>query len=736
MNHAPLLEPLDVVQERRRMPNLQDYLRVLWRYKWGVLGLALAGAALAALHAWSQVPIYRATSTMLIERQAARFVAIDPVVQAPSGYDFGEYYQTQYEILRSRPIAERVVRRLGVDAFAPGVGADQGFSLRRLLPGDEAPPTPPTDAERFEAAVGAVQGSIAVQPIRNSQLVRIVFEGPDPALAAQLANALPQAYIEETLEGRLQMTEAASTWLNDRLGGLREKLEQSERALQEFRDRERLIDAKGVDSLASQELQLATERLAQARRERADREILYRAVRDARASGAPLESIPGLLTYPLVGDLKTAVVEAERNQRELSQRYGPRHPRMVEAQSALETSRAALARQLESAAASVERDYEAAQLREGQVAGELGAAKGEVRDVNRKQYELQRLEREVEANRDVYEQFQAQFKQTAAAGGVQNANARLIEAAAVPTTPVAPNQRRIVMLGLLLGLALGVALAFLPEHLDNTLKGADDVEQRLGLHVLGQLPRLETRGDDDRSPQRQFDENPRSTFSEAVRTVRTSVLLSAIDEPHKRLLVTSSVPGEGKTTLSVNLAHALGQMKRVLLIDADMRRPTVHRGLPALGELRGLSHLVAGTAAIAECVHRVGEGNVWVLPAGPVPPNPQELLSSRRFEETLDQLSAEFDHVVIDCAPACAVSDALVLSRLVHAVVYVVRSDRTPWQVAEQGVRRLRRVNAPLIGAVVNHVVPRKGRFAYGYGKYYYGGDGYYHDYGYGKGKA
>jgi capsular exopolysaccharide synthesis family protein len=167
-----------------------------------------------------------------------------------------------------------------------------------------------------------------------------------------------------------------------------------------------------------------------------------------------------------------------------------------------------------------------------------------------------------------------------------------------------------------------------------------------------------------------------------------------------------------------------------------MRRPAVHRGLTDLDETRGLSHLVAGTATIGQCVQRLGTTNVWVLPAGPVPPNPQELLSSRRFEETLEQLSSVYDHVVIDCAPACAVSDALVLSRLVHAVVYVVRSDSTPWQLADQGVRRLRRVNAPIIGAVVNHVVPRKGKYGYGYGKYYYGGDGYYHDYGYGKPKA
>jgi capsular exopolysaccharide synthesis family protein len=735
MNTAPILEPVEAAPERRAMPNLQDYLRVLYRHKWGVVGLAVLGAAAAALHAWSQVPIYRATSTVLIERQAARFVSIDPVYQTSQGFDFGEYYQTQYEILRSRPIAERVVRRLGVEAFArPPV--EPGFSLSRWLPGGDAPAAEPTEQERFEGAVGLVQGSLAVQPIRNSQLVRINFEGPDAELITQLANTLPQAYIEETLEGRLQMTQTATSWLNERLGGLREKLEQSERALQEFKDRERLIDVKGVDTLASQQLGLATERLAQARRERSDRESLYRQVQQARSAGTGLDGVPGLMGYPLVGELKAALVEAERNLRELSQRYGPRHPRMVEAQSALETARGALTRQLETVAAGVEKDYESAVQRENLIAGELGAAKGEVREVDRKQYELQRLQREVDANRELYDQFQQRFKETTAAGGVQNANARLIEAATVPGWPVAPDKRRAVVTGLLLGLLLGIALAFLLDHLDNTLKGVDDVEQRLGVHVLGQLPRLETKGDGDRSPLRQFGENPKSTFSEAVRTVRTGVLLSAIDEPHKRLLVTSSVPGEGKTTLSVNLAQALGQMRKVLLIDADMRRPAVHRGLTNLDETRGLSHLVAGTATVSQCVQRLEGTNVWVLPAGPVPPNPQELLSSRRFEETLEQLSQVYDHVVIDCAPACAVSDALVLSRLVHAVVYVVRSDSTPWQLADQGVRRLRRVNAPIIGAVVNHVVPRKGKYGYGYGKYYYGGDGYYHDYGYGKTKS
>ena len=737
MNLAPAPDTLEAgagTAERASTVNLQDYLRVLYRYKWGIVALAVIGGLLAALKAYSDVPIYRATSTLLIERQAARFVSIETVYQANPGYDFGEYYQTQYEILKSRPLAERVVNKLGVAAFAPKPDAQSGFSFAKLFGRTSAPAAPPSKEAQFESAVGTVQGALQVQPIRNSQLVKLQYEGPDPQLIATLANTLGQAYIEETLEGRLEMAESASSWLNDRLAGLRTKLEESEKALQAYRDQERLIDVKGVDSLATQELTLASERLATARRERVDKEALYRQVQQVRSSGGSLDGIPALLAYPLVAELKTAAVAAERNKNELSQRYGPRHPKMVEADTALETARSALQRQLEAVADGIARDFESARTREGQLSGELGSAKGEVRDINRKQYELTRLEREVESNRQLFDLFQQRFKETSASGGVQNANARVVEKAQVPGGPVFPNKQRTTTVGILLGLALGVALAFLLDHLDNTLKGTDDVERRLGLPVLGLLPRLETSGDKDRSPLRHFADSPKTSFSESVRTVRTSVLLSAIDHPHRRLLVTSSVPGEGKTTLSVNLAHALGQMRKVLLIDADMRRPAVHRGLPDLESMKGLSQFVSGDAKLSECVKQVGEtGQVYVMPAGPVPPNPQELLSSHRFSEALEQLSKAFDHVIIDCAPACAVSDALVLSRMVHAVIYVVRSDSTPYQLAEQGVKRLRRVNAPLIGAVVNHVVPKKGRG--GYGKYYYYGDGYYHDYGYGSAK-
>ncbi len=724
----------NAASEGRELPNLQDYLRILMRFKWGVLALMLAGGLVSVLRAYSETPIYQATATLLIERQAARFVSIEEVYRGNQGWDFGEYYQTQYEILRSRPLAERVVNMLGLDAFDAKAQPASGFSWRKLLPGKPAaaPVNRASDEDRRNNAIGIVQGNLGILPVRNSQLVRIQFRNSDPAFAATLANAHAQAYIEETLEGRLQMSQTASNWLTERTGGLREKLEQSERALQEFRDRERLIDVGGVEGLAATELNLASERLAEARRERADKEALHRQVQDAKNRGE-LDKLPVLLALPTVADLKVSVVEAERNFGELEGRYGPKHPRMLEAQSTLSAARGALVRQLELAASGVERDYLSARTRENELSGEMGSAKGEVRELNRKQYQLQALQREVDSNRQLYEVFQTRNKETAASGGVQSANARLIEAALPSYTQIYPNKQRSAMVGLLIGLALGIALALVLDHLDNTLKGADDVEKRLGLPVLGLVPRLAETSNSAEAPIGYFAAHPQSSFAEAVRTIRTSVLLSAVDEEHKRLLITSSVPGEGKTTLSMNLAVSLGQMKKVLLIDADMRRPALHRGLPDQRQSPGLSEYIAGEAKVSECMRQLPNSNVYVMPAGISPPNPLEILSSRKFAEALDNLGKAFDHVLIDCAPACAVSDALVLSKLVHGVIYVVRSDATQWQIARTGVKRLRRIDAPIIGAVVNQVVPRKGGYAYG--KYYYHGDGYYSDYGYAKRK-
>jgi capsular exopolysaccharide synthesis family protein len=356
--------------------------------------------------------------------------------------------------------------------------------------------------------------------------------------------------------------------------------------------------------------------------------------------------------------------------------------------------------------------------------------------LDRNRAEQQRLEDAVASSKAIFEKLQA-GEQTSVmlGGGSQKPNVTIIEYARANYSPIRPNKQRMVLTAAMVGLMLGVGLAFLLNQLDNTFKGPEDVERRLALPVLGSLPKLKLDKDDHLQPMREFKEARKSAFSEAVRTIRTGVMLAGLDRDKNVIMVTSSVPGEGKTTLSLNLAYAIGSMKKTLLIDADMRRPMVGKAHEMERTQPGLASLVSGEAAFEECITRPEGSDLTIIHAGKVPPNPLELLSSRRFEQLLESFRSEYDYIVLDCAPSLAVSDALVLSRMTDGLLYLVRADATPFQAAEEGVRRLRRARAPILGVVLNHVQAR-GRYYYGryyrYGyryKYGYYDKSYYHDY-------
>lgn len=720
--------PLDQQDDAEGI-DLREIARVLNKHRWEILGLTLLVALIGALLVYRQTPLYQATATLLIERSPARFAPIqDPYIAYTEHY---LYYETQYGLIKRRSIGERVVDELDLVARlqpSPGAPTRAGFSWKALLPADWFPtPQAPTEAQRREALVGMVVGAISVQPRDKSQLVDLKITHGDPKLAAELANAVARAFIQDNLEGRMEMVQQASSFLTERLVELKRQLEESENELKRFLEREQLVDASGIDSLANQELALVSEKLQAARRDRTTMENTFRQIQDALGRQAlDLETVPGLLEYAQVQRAAEVLTGAERKVSELAARYGPLHPTMIEARTELDTARESFDQQLRLVIGIVEKRYRSAQAAERAAEAEFERVKDELREIDRQEFTLTALEREVETNRQLFEKFQTQFKETDAAGGVQTANARIIELARVPGAPVKPNKKRSIMLSLFFGLVLSIGLAFLLEHLDNTLKGAEDTERRLELPVLGMLPTLDERGQDRLAPLRQFRQEPKSTFAEAIRTIRTGVLLASLDQPSKVLLVTSSIPGEGKTTLSVNLSQALSEMKSVLLIDADMRRPMVAKAMENESG-RGLSHFIAGEAELAQAVQRVSE-RFHVMPAGVVPPNPLELLSSPRFATALQRLGEKYDHIVVDCAPALVVSDAMVLSRLATAVVYVVRADATPTQAAQSGLKRLRRCGAPLIGAVVNRAARRSKPY---YGKYsvYYEDSYYYASY-------
>jgi exopolysaccharide transport family protein len=706
------------------------YWRAVARNKWRIAALVIAVGALAALFAQSLPHVYRATATVLIEPNKQKIVSIEDVYSVAAGMN-REYYQTQYEILKSRELAASLVKKLKLaehPAFDPR--HQPAPFWHAWLPAGfiEAPAPAPRAAPATEEAdpglIRAVQAGLGVQLVRNSQLVRVSFDSTHRELAAQVPNALAEVYIEADLQARMQMTQRAMTFINGQVGELRKKLKESEDSLQAFRDRERIIDAKGLaQSGATRQIEDLTRQLGEARTRRAEAETTYNQVTSAvRAGAAALETLPAIQKQPLVIRFREAETDAQKRVNEASRRYGAEHPKMIAAESELKSARENLRQQIASVAQTVTRELEVARANEQAVERALNAVKTDIASLNRKEFQLASLEREVQNNRQLYEMFIQRLKETNISEAMQTANARVIDPAMVPHIPYGPNKRFIVGAALAFALLLAVALALLLERLDNTVKTTHEVEQRLGVPSLGvvQYARVK-RG---QRLERIFLDEPQTSVAEAIRTVRSAVMLSALDSPKKIVLVTSSLPEEGKTTIAANLALALGQVKKTLLIDADMRRPQIGRILGGQQALLGLSELCAGTAKPEQCIYPIAESQVSVMPSGKIPPNPQELLASQRFEEMLRSLTEQFDMVVLDSPPLQLVSDALVLSRLASEVVYVIKADDTPYPLARRGVRKLLRVNAPVVGAVLNQLDIVKADRYYGeysgYGRRYH----------------
>lgn len=641
--------------------DLRHYWRVLMRFKWGIIGLAIAVTLATVFGVSAMRPVYKASATLLIEqKQGKTLTSLDDVYGADVAGK--EYLQTQFEILKSRELASRVVRELNIAQHPDYLIKEQVdekawwqlIDWKSYLPtGHEQNPLP-TEEEQFVKLVDEFMTHVTIEPIRQTQLVKINFESYDRILTATVANAMAKAYIESHMEARVTLTQNAADWLSTRLGALKANLEISEKKLQDYRESNNLVDGALNNNKTASVLGLTGEQLTQ---------------------------------------INQRVVQAQFKVAEISQRYGEKHPALIQAQL---------------------------ELTEAQKA--FNQAKEASIELSRKEFRFQELQREVQTNRNLYDTFFTRIKQANDSLELETANARVIDKAVVPSLPFKPRKSLLIALALVLSLMFGAMLAFLLDYLDSTFKGAEDVEDKLGVSMLGMVPMVKQKKKE--STALLFLDDNQKSYAEAMRTVRTSVVLSGIDKPHKTIMLTSSMPSEGKSTSAINLAVAIGQMERVLLIDADLRKPTVAKVLNLPPHSPGLSNLVAGTATQEDCILHMEDANIDVLTSGLIPPNPSELLSSHKFADLLRKFAQEYDRVIIDSPPTLLVSDALVMSKVVDAVVYVIRSDVTAHQVARTGVNRLLAAKAPIIGVILNKVNMKKASQYYGaYSSYYaYGG--------------
>ena len=726
-----MAEPLRFQVSDEQKLELLEYWRSILKRKWLILGLSLVAAVVAAVVAMAIAPSYQATATVLIEAGKGKILSIDEIY---GGAQQREHYQTQVEILKSRQVIERTVRELKLwehPAFDPRQASPGLRARASALLGIGREQHTWTDDDLLRSAVGSLSGSTGVEPVRTSQLVRVHVTQGDPVLAAKLANTLAEQYIQSDRDSRFKISQEVSGFLQERLSALREKLATSEQALQAYREKRGIVSLGGsAQTMAGQQVGGTSERLLAARTRRMELEASYQQVRSNNARD--FADVPAVKRDPAVAELTRQLSDAQRRLAEALQTLGTQHPKARQLEGEQQQLSAMLAQQQQAAATALTREYEAARSTEQSLERALGSARGAVQSVNREEFELAVLERDVATNRQLYDMFMSRAKETNLAGDVQASVARVVDVAVPPTVPVKPRKTQIVMVTLLLALLVGAAAAVLIDRLDDSIRSDSDAEIRLRQPVLVSLPGVN--GVDRRRMAKLYLEDSNSHFAEAVRTARTGVLLSSLDVPHKVLLVTSSLPGEGKTTVAVNLALAHAQTKRTLLIDCDMRRSQVSGGLGLPDGCKGLTNLVAGGTPVSECVFTVKDSRLLVMPVGDLPPNPLELLLSQRFKDVLAQLLAQFEMIVIDSPPVELVSEALVLAPMATSTAFVVKADSTSAHVARKSLMRLQRAGANILGVVINQVDFRRARSGY-YGDYAASGYTYGNSYGgpYGK---
>lgn len=712
--------------------DLKHYFFAVKKRFFSITFFSLLVTCLVGLYVMTISPIYQATSTIQIESKQARAVNFQQVY----GVDFSrrEYFQTQFAILKSESIAREVINKLNLSqypefrTFAPSSNDGLSSKIKEFLPFlFESRVDVSVNSEEFklQLMLDRFSRNLRVQPKYGTRLITVSYESADPELAALIVNTITSTYIEREVLQKTGITRKASGWLNDRLSTLRVQLDQSEANLQAYREAEDLIDFEGSISLIRSELEQTSTQLIVAKNDLIKLENITRIINENGSNNIEqLESINEVTSHSAIQAMKVEVREAERKVNELAQIYGPKHPKMITARSEFEIAEQNLKKQIKSLISGIQKEVRNARANVVSLESSLKQLRSDYQNITRKETDYLKLKREVETNRNLYDAFLTRSKETEVSSDFNLETAKVIDKAFVPTKPIKPNKKKFVMLAFIGSFAFSIGIVIMLTLLNDTVKTANDIESKLAQRMLGLLPLQPTKKDKALDTHHFFNEDARQ-FAESIRTFRTSFVLSQMDRKNQVIEVTSSIPGEGKSTTSSNLAFSLAQIEKVLLIDADMRKPSICKRFNVPAYHPGLANFIAGTNKFDECLFVDEKSELTIMPCGQVPPNPLELLSSPRFAKMIEHLRTKFDKIIIDTAPTQVVSDSLVIAQNVDSVIYVVKADSTRIGMVKAGLGRMIETKANIAGIVLNQVDLKR---VESYGGYH----GYYDYYGYG----
>lgn len=710
--------------------DLSKYTQVIKSNLNRALLFTLVVTMVSIIFVLSMTPVYKSTATLLIEGENNNVVSIERLVGVDTSKQ--EYFQTQHEIIKSNVIAKKVIERLAIgpdsstqtllsysdealrssqsSAMLANLKAqvsDTLYSLPllntilvkpRAIKDDQL-----ADFQKLEF-LKQFKSNLHVSPIKNTQLVQITFLAEDPDVAAMVANAVGEVYIENHYESQAIINAQASDWISGRLAELEANLRQSELKLVNFMDKEGLVDVSGIDSLASAELTKLIEQLANARDRRLAAESLITVLKQNKnADASYLYTIPQVTNHPQMRDIRLSEIEAEKKVSELSKRYGPKHDKMIQAQAQLKTIQDRSKRTLQRMVAGKEKELVTARQQERSLKHELAEKKAEFQSFALKRAQYETLQREVDTNRQLYDLFLTRQKEYDATSDFRNVIAQITERAEVPFSPAKPNKPLIVAGSAAGAFSFAMIIAFATSALKNTFERRSDLKNRGQVSVFGSIPKISEKKI-SKSPinSHLYSDQSVGVFGESIRNIRTSLSIGLINEHKKCISVTSALPSEGKSTVALSLATSMASLEKVLLIDADFRRPSLARRFDLEEESLGLTDYLNGTADLVSCIHKDESLGLYLLPAGNHKGNPQELLSSKSFRDLVSAVGEKFDRVIIDTPSINSVIDPVLIGAATDGTLMVVKANSTQINQFKFAVGRLKEHNIEMLGAVLN----------------------------------
>ncbi len=741
----------------RKEIDILEYWRIILKRKWVLVTFAAVLVVFVAVLSFTATPLYRATATILIDEPSASLVNIQDVLNSGGYYQtdyLGTYFNTQLKLLTSRSLAERVAKKLDLgsrpefrtarSSRTNPVQALKGIlSLRWVLPRKKPAETRPEAGSPAATSYAfAVLDGLGIAPVPETRIVQVSYTSSQPVLAADIVNTLVEEFVRYSVETRYEATKQTSEFLSETISQLRDDLKRKEEDLQKYGEEKKLLFLNDKESTVVNKFSDVNAAFTEAQIDRFKKEALYRELRDLN-----INALPESVTNPVIQALKASYSQAQSDYEEKGKFYRPDYPEMVKLKARLESSRNALQEEIRKAVGAAEADYRAALNKERSLQTLLDSQRTDVVRMNNNAILYRSLQIEVDNMRSLLSTLvskQNEIQVSSQLGGLRTSNIKIVDRALVPGGPFTPNTRRNLMMALFLGLFGGLGLIFLVESLDNTVKGPEDVEKLTGLPSLGIIPHLSvdglkrkpspyghrpySYGTEGESPAESLPDIseielvnylfPKFSIAEDYRTVRTSILFSHADSSPKTVCFTSSMPQEGKTATVSNMAISFAQLEgKVLLIDADLRKPRLHKVFQTRN-LVGLSGFLTGKLAFDEAILKTSIENIWIIPSGPHPPNPAELLNSKRMRDLLARVKDRFDTVLIDTPPVLAVIDPVIVSSLADCTVLVVQAGKTTRRALGKAVDEVRKAKAEIVGVVFNEV--KLGRQGLGTPYYHY----------------